>query len=262
MGRKLAPTVALVALLAAGCGSAQSTQSRPDARSGPSPRSRLPRRSTLTPRRFSRSRAPWVSPASPRAHRRASASTRARGRGRSPSPCPTPRSARSSPPADCPATTRRPTLTPNGLAVAPINAPLAVQNVIAAGNQIAHLPYRFGGGHGTFEDNAYDCSGSLSFVFAAAGLLNTTVTSGQLMTWGKPGPGKWITVFAAPGHTFMYVGGPAVRHGRAGRDRLALVKPLGQRARHQELRRPASRRAVIQRISRPLRRRRPPRGAP
>jgi hypothetical protein len=99
------------------------------------------------------------------------------------------------------------TLTPARLAIAPVNAPTAVQDVISAGNQIAHLPYRFGGGHGTFEDNAYDCSGSLSFVFAAAGLLNTTVTSGQLMSWGKPGPGKWITVFAAPGHTFMYVAG-------------------------------------------------------
>jgi cell wall-associated NlpC family hydrolase len=105
------------------------------------------------------------------------------------------------------ATTSQAELTPGGLAIAPINAPPAVQNVIDAGNQIAHLPYRFGGGHGTFEDNAYDCSGSLSFVFAAAGLLNTTVTSGQLMSWGKPGPGKWITVFAAPGHTFMYVAG-------------------------------------------------------
>ena len=99
------------------------------------------------------------------------------------------------------------TLTSNGLAIAPIEAPPVVQNVIDAGNEIAHLPYRFGGGHGTFEDSAYDCSGSLSFVFAAAGLLNTTVTSGQLMTWGKPGRGKWITVFAAPGHTFMYVAG-------------------------------------------------------
>jgi cell wall-associated NlpC family hydrolase len=98
-------------------------------------------------------------------------------------------------------------LTPGGLAVPPVDAPAPVQNVIDAGNQIAQLPYRFGGGHGTFEDNAYDCSGSLSFVFAAAGLLNTTVTSGQLMSWGQPGPGKWITVFAAPGHTFMYVAG-------------------------------------------------------
>jgi cell wall-associated NlpC family hydrolase len=99
------------------------------------------------------------------------------------------------------------TLTSNGLAIAPIDAPPVVQEIINAGNEIAHLPYRFGGGHGTFEDTAYDCSGSLSFVFAAAGLLNTTVTSGQLMTWGKPGPGRWITVFAAPGHTFMYVAG-------------------------------------------------------
>jgi hypothetical protein len=99
------------------------------------------------------------------------------------------------------------TLTPNGLAVPPANAPLVVQQIIEAGNQIAHLPYRFGGGHGTFFDTAYDCSGSLSFVFAAAGLLNTTVTSGELMGWGDPGNGKWITVFANPGHTFMYVAG-------------------------------------------------------
>ncbi len=105
------------------------------------------------------------------------------------------------------ASMNRATLTSNGLAIAPVNAPGAVQEVIAAGNEIAHLPYRFGGGHGTFEDTAYDCSGSLSFVFAAAGLLNTTVTSGELMNWGDPGPGKWITVFASPGHTFMYIAG-------------------------------------------------------
>ncbi len=99
------------------------------------------------------------------------------------------------------------TLTPSGLAIAPVDAPAAVQQIVSAGNEIAHLPYRFGGGHGTFEDNAYDCSGSLSFVFAAAGILNTTVTSGQLMSWGAAGPGKWITVFANNGHTFMYVAG-------------------------------------------------------
>ncbi len=99
------------------------------------------------------------------------------------------------------------TLTPQGLALVPVDAPAIIQQVILAGNQIAHLPYRFGGGHGTFIDNAYDCSGSLSFVFAAAGILNTTMTSGQLMSWGKPGPGKWITVFADNGHTFAYVAG-------------------------------------------------------
>jgi len=103
------------------------------------------------------------------------------------------------------------TLTPDGLAIAPINAPPAVQAIIAAGNEIAHLPYRYGGGHATYEDTAYDCSGSISFVFAAAGLLKSTVVSGQLMTWGPahlaPGPGKWVTVFANAGHTFMYVAG-------------------------------------------------------
>jgi cell wall-associated NlpC family hydrolase len=105
------------------------------------------------------------------------------------------------------AATNQATLTPDGLAVAPIDAPAAVQAVIAAGNQIAHLPYRWGGGHMTYEDTAYDCSGSISYVFAAAHLLDHTVVSGSLANWGQPGPGKWITVFANAGHTFMYVAG-------------------------------------------------------
>jgi cell wall-associated NlpC family hydrolase len=99
------------------------------------------------------------------------------------------------------------TLTPAGLAVAPIDAPAVVQEVIAAGNEIARLPYRYGGGHLTYEDTAYDCSGSISYVFAAAHLLDHTVVSGELENWGDPGPGRWITVFANAGHTFMYVAG-------------------------------------------------------
>ena len=98
-------------------------------------------------------------------------------------------------------------LTPDGLAVPPANAPPVIQQMILAGNQIAHLPYRWGGGHGTFVDTAYDCSGSLSYIFAAGGLLNTTMTSGEFMTWGDPGAGRWITVFANEGHTFMYIAG-------------------------------------------------------
>ena len=105
------------------------------------------------------------------------------------------------------AATDQATVTSSGLAIPPANAPPAVQAVIEAGNQIARLPYRFGGGHGTFIDTAYDCSGSISFAFAAAGLLQTTMTSGELMSWGNGGPGKWITVFANNGHTFMYVAG-------------------------------------------------------
>ena len=99
------------------------------------------------------------------------------------------------------------TLTSNLLAIAPVDAPAAVQEVIAAGNQISHLPYIWGGGHMTYEDTGYDCSGSLSYVLAAAGLLNTTMTAEEFMSWGDPGPGKWITVYASEGHTFMYVAG-------------------------------------------------------
>lgn len=99
------------------------------------------------------------------------------------------------------------TLTRGGLAVAPVGAPPAVQEIINAGNQIALLGYLYGGGHGTFEDTRYDCSGSISFVLAAAHLLNTTETSGQLESYGDAGPGKWVTIFANAGHTYMYVAG-------------------------------------------------------
>jgi hypothetical protein len=101
----------------------------------------------------------------------------------------------------------RAVLTPDGLAIAPLGAPLAVQEVIQAGNQIAHLPYRYGGGHVTYQDTAYDCSGSISYVFEAAHLLSGSVVSGNLARWGDSGPGKWITVFANAGHTFIYVAG-------------------------------------------------------
>jgi cell wall-associated NlpC family hydrolase len=99
------------------------------------------------------------------------------------------------------------TLTPSLLAIAPVNAPASVQALIDAGNEIARLPYVWGGGHMRFEDTGYDCSGSLSFVLAAAGLLKGTETSGQLMSYGDPGPGKWITIFANQGHTFAYIAG-------------------------------------------------------
>lgn len=98
-------------------------------------------------------------------------------------------------------------LTGDGLAVAPLGAPPVVQAVIQAGNQIARLPYRYGGGHATWIDTAYDCSASISFAFAAAGMISAPMVSGELAHWGDPGPGRWITVFANGGHTFMFVAG-------------------------------------------------------
>jgi cell wall-associated NlpC family hydrolase len=105
-----------------------------------------------------------------------------------------------------------------GLARAPAGSPTAVQDVVAGGNAIATFPYRLGGGHGSFVDDAYDCSGSVSYALAAAGLLDAPLTSGDLMSWGVPGRGRWLTVYANPGHVFMIVGGVRFdTSGRAGR---------------------------------------------
>ena len=96
---------------------------------------------------------------------------------------------------------------PDGTAVAPLSAPAVVAAVIQGGNEIARTPYKWGGGHGAWADNGYDCSGSVSFALAGAGLLGAPLTSGELMKYGAPGPGRWITIYANGGHTFMVVAG-------------------------------------------------------
>jgi len=95
----------------------------------------------------------------------------------------------------------------NGTIPIPTNVPEAVQRVVAGANAIADFPYVFGGGHGSFVDNAYDCSGSVSYALAAGGLIGAPETSGELEGWGAPGPGRYITVYANAGHTYMYVDG-------------------------------------------------------
>jgi cell wall-associated NlpC family hydrolase len=103
----------------------------------------------------------------------------------------------------------------HGRARAPAGSPVAVQDMVAGGNAIATFPYRLGGGHGSFIDNGYDCSGSVSYALAAAGLVDAPLSSGDLMRWGAPGRGRWMTVYANPGHVFMVVGG--VRFDTSGR---------------------------------------------
>jgi cell wall-associated NlpC family hydrolase len=103
----------------------------------------------------------------------------------------------------------------NGTIPIPASVPEAVQRVIAGANAITNFPYVFGGGHGSFVDNAYDCSGSVSYALAAGGLLGAPETSGELESWGVPGPGRYISVYAAAGHTYMYVDG--VLYDTAGR---------------------------------------------
>jgi peptidoglycan hydrolase CwlO-like protein len=94
-----------------------------------------------------------------------------------------------------------------GMVQPPPGAPAAVADVIAAGNAIATLPYVYGGGHGSFHADGYDCSGSVSYALAAAGLVSSPMVSGGFESWGEPGPGRWITVYANAGHVWMEVAG-------------------------------------------------------
>jgi hypothetical protein len=93
------------------------------------------------------------------------------------------------------------------LALAPVNAPLSVKRAIWAANQLRTKPYRFGGGHKTFYDNAYDCSGTISYALAGAGLVTVPMSSKEFRAYGSHGPGKWITVYARDGHTFAVIAG-------------------------------------------------------
>jgi len=100
----------------------------------------------------------------------------------------------------------------NGLAIIPETAPHKLVALMHAANDVARKPYVYGGGHGRtageiWTDSAYDCSGSVSYALAAAGYLDGPQVSGALMTFGKPGPGKWVTIYANGGHAFMVVAG-------------------------------------------------------
>jgi hypothetical protein len=129
------------------------------------------------------------------------------------------------------------TIRKDGTAVAPADAPAQVQAAIAAANAIHTLPYVWGGGHRTFYDTGYDCSGAVSYVLHAAGLLASPMTSGGLaMGWGVPGHGRWITVFGNASHAYMVIagkrfdtssGGERWNQGSGPRWRKKKRRPLG-----------------------------------
>jgi phage gp16-like protein len=82
-----------------------------------------------------------------------------------------------------------------------------VRRVIRAGNRIARMPYKYGGGHGSFSDSGYDCSGSVSYALHGGGLLSSPLDSTQFESYGAPGPGRYITIYANPSHAYMVVRG-------------------------------------------------------
>jgi hypothetical protein len=133
-------------------------------------------------------------------------------------------------------------VTKKGVAIAPSGAPAAVIAAINAGNQIRKMPYEWGGGHQTFYDSGYDCSGAVSYVLHHAGLLEDPMPSGPLAeSWGSFGKGRWITVYANASHTYMVVAGlrfdtsavgEPVRRGSGPRWRATKRKPRGYTAKY------------------------------
>jgi len=99
------------------------------------------------------------------------------------------------------------TLNPDGSATAPASAPQQVKDVIAAANAIRDRPYLWGGGHGSFEASGYDCSGAVSYALHGGGFLSSPLDSTGFMSWGEPGAGNWITVYANSGHAYAMIAG-------------------------------------------------------
>jgi hypothetical protein len=152
------------------------------------------------------------------------------------------------PPAASPSTPAHPTVPGdvakiiNGVAYAPLYAPVQVKRIIWAGNKIRRKPYIWGGGHGVWNDAGYDCSGSVSYVLHAAGLIKTSMDSSNFESWGQKGIGQWITVYTNPAHAFLEVAGirldtsaegdPHPAPGSGPRWRPLMTKTTGFQARH------------------------------
>jgi hypothetical protein len=98
-------------------------------------------------------------------------------------------------------------LTSTGLAIPPATAPAKVKAAIRAGNRIAKKPYKWGGGHARLVDTGYDCSGSVSYALRGGKLMTSAMASTGFMSWGRRGPGRWITIRAHGGHVYMVIAG-------------------------------------------------------
>jgi peptidoglycan hydrolase-like protein with peptidoglycan-binding domain len=130
-------------------------------------------------------------------------------------------------------TVAKATLDSQGLAVAPASAPAAVKEIIAAANKIAFKPYIYGGGHATWNDSGYDCSGSTSYALHGAGLISSPEDSTEFESYGSPGVGQWVTLWANSGHVYMEIAGlwfdTAAQSSQNGNDRWSTqrISPAG-----------------------------------
>ncbi|HEX8105322.1 MAG TPA: hypothetical protein VF533_22090 [Solirubrobacteraceae bacterium] len=123
-------------------------------------------------------------------------------------------------------------LLPDGTAAAPELAPPQIQQMIWAVNaSLLDKPYRYGGGHRSFTDSGYDCSGTVSFALNSGGLLKSPLDSSSFMSWGEKGKGQWITVRTNPGHAFVVIAGLRLDTSSAYVSRARAARKKGKRAR-------------------------------
>lgn len=94
-----------------------------------------------------------------------------------------------------------------GQAAAPENAPKSIKKMIWAADEIIGKPYIYGGGHASFKAAGYDCSGTVSYALHGAALIETPMDSSEMEGWGEHGVGRWVTIFANPGHAYMTIAG-------------------------------------------------------
>ena len=134
--------------------------------------------------------------------------------------------------------TQKAKLLPNGMLVPPKSAPARVKAVIGAANKIRSKPYVYGGGHARWWDSGYDCSGSVSYVLHAAGLLNRALDSTGFMGYGERGRGTWVTIRSNPSHAYMIVAGlrfdTSARRQTGNRWSEQMRSASGYRGRHPE----------------------------
>lgn len=115
--------------------------------------------------------------------------------------------------------------TEDGYAAAPADAPPEVQEAIWAANEIVKKPYRYGGGHRSFKDTGYDCSGTISYALNRGGWLKAPLDSGSFMRWRKKGKGSWVTVYTNPGHAYLVIAGLRLDTSSAGERRSSGKGP-------------------------------------
>jgi hypothetical protein len=102
------------------------------------------------------------------------------------------------------------------LALIPAGVPASVQAMVVAGNELQDLPYGPNGHPDPLGALAEDCSSTVNYVLYRAGvrplaeILRDNPLAQDYVSWGAPGPGRWVTIYASASptpHVFIVIAG-------------------------------------------------------